>query len=59
VKFKSGTWKTALDTESIFGKKQSTMVTDADDGTSIHVLSESGVALTASAPLIRLTDECI
>jgi hypothetical protein len=53
--FRSGTWKTALSTESVFGEKQSTMVTGADDGTSIHVLAESGVALTASARLVRLS----
>ena len=53
--FRSGTWKTALSTESVFGEKQSTVVKGADGGASIHVLAETGVALTASVRLVRLS----
>jgi hypothetical protein len=54
-KFRSGTWKTGLSTESVFGENRSTMVAIMDDGVSIYVLAETGVALTASARLVMLS----
>ena len=54
-KFRSGTWKTGLSTESVFGENRSTMVAVMDDGVSIYVLAETGVALTASARVVMLS----
>ena len=53
--FRSGKWKPGLSTESGLGEKQSTKVSGIDDSISAHVLAETGVALTASARVVRLS----
>ena len=53
--FRSGKWKPGLSTESGLGEKQTTKVSAIDESISVHVIAETGVALTASARLVRLS----
>lgn len=52
-KFRSGIWKPAVGFESAGGEQVATKVAGIEKGMSLHVLPETGAALTVSARLVR------
>jgi hypothetical protein len=54
-KYREGIWKTAFGFESSDGEQTATKVAGIEEDISLHILAETGAALTASARLIRLS----
>jgi hypothetical protein len=53
--FKTGIWKSKIGVESAIGEKTATTVSVVDKGATLHLLSETGAAVTASARLVNLS----
>ena len=54
-KFRAGIWKSKLGMESAVGDTAATTISDVAEGTTFHLLSETGAAVTASARLVSLS----
>jgi hypothetical protein len=53
--FRAGIWKSKIGVESAVGEKTATTVSIVDKGATLHLLSETGAAVTASARLVSLS----
>ena len=53
--FRAGIWKSKIGVESAVGEKATTTVSVVDEGATLHLLSETGVVVTASARLVSLS----
>ncbi|MFC1827805.1 hypothetical protein ACFLZQ_07765 [Thermodesulfobacteriota bacterium] len=53
--FKAGIWKSKIGIESVVGDKAATTISVVDEGATLHLLSETGAAVTASARLVSLS----
>jgi hypothetical protein len=54
-RFRDGAWHSAVGTDSTAGKQSASKVTAGGEGYSIHYVSDTGVALAATARLIKST----
>lgn len=52
-KFRGGTWQSAVGAESAAGSRGAAGITSFGDGYTVHIVSDTGAALTATARLIK------
>ena len=52
-KFRDGTWQSAVSAEAAAGSRSGGLMTTFGDGYAVHVTSETGVGLAATARLVR------
>jgi hypothetical protein len=53
LRFRDGYWQPAVGVESAAGSRSGNVLTSSGDGYTVHMISDTGAALTATARLIR------